>query len=173
MPDEFSRRRRRKYTQHRSENMAMWVNEPLQNLIRDELARRDQTISDLARTIGSQPSLVSRWMQGQRPNTESLALIADALGIDVLRLLKLAGHIPPGVLDEGEDSPETANLVAMIRQAGRDGYITTERCLMLFTLIEFIRTTPPGEKAATSQNPGASNGHHQEHPAGMEAMAVG
>jgi transcriptional regulator with XRE-family HTH domain len=156
--DDISRRRRRKYTQHRSENMALWVNEPLQNLIRDELARRDQTISDLARKIGSQPSLVSRWMQGQRPNTESLALIADALGLDVLHLLNLAGHIPPGVIGDEGVGDDARAILAMIRQADRDGRLTPERVLMLHTLVELIRTMP----AVTTP-------HTNSHPPGLRA----
>jgi transcriptional regulator with XRE-family HTH domain len=144
MTDTQNRRRTRKYTSRRAENRALWVNEPLQNEIRDALAKRDRSISDLAREIGSQPSLVSRWMQGQRPNTESLALIADALGLDVLHLLKLAGHIPPGVgVGEEERDPRLAALITMLRQAGRDGHLTDDRYLMLHTLIEWIRVTEP------------------------------
>src|SRR4051812_44504018 len=134
---------RRKYPSQRSENMALWVDEPLQTLIRDELARREMSISDLARKIGSQPSLVSRWMQGQRPNTESLALIAEALGLDVLRLLRLAGHIPAGVLEDNDTVARVASLVAMVRQAGRDGYLTEERYLMISTLVDWLRLNAP------------------------------
>jgi transcriptional regulator with XRE-family HTH domain len=141
MADEVTRRRRR-YTQKRSENMALWVDEPLQNLIRDELARRGWTISDLARKIGSQPSLVSRWMQGQRPNTESVALVAEALGLDVLRLLRFSGHIPAGVMEEEEDT-RLASLIAMLRQAGRDEHLTHDRYMFLYTLVEWMRVTPP------------------------------
>jgi transcriptional regulator with XRE-family HTH domain len=144
------RRRQRKYTSRRSENMALWVNEPLQNLIRDELTRREKSISDLAREIGSQPSLVSRWMQGQRPNTESLALLADALGLDVLRLLKLAGHIPADVMTDQDEDPRIASFIAMLRQAGRDRYLTEDRYQMLYTLMEWIRVTPPGTSTPPS-----------------------
>src|SRR4051812_41301709 len=134
---------RRKYPSQRSENMALWVDEPLQTLIRDELARREMSISDLARKIGSQPSLVSRWMQGQRPNTESVALIAEALGLDVLRLLRLAGHIPAGAMTDRDEDARIASLIAMLRQAGRDGYLTDDRYGALSTLIEWLRVTPP------------------------------
>ena len=143
-------RRRRRYTQKRAENMTLWVNEPLQNTIRDALARRDWTISDLARKIGSQPSLVSRWMQGQRPNTESLALIAEALGLDVLRLLRLAGHIPPGVTADQDEDARIASLIAMLRQAGRDGHLTDDRYGVLSTLIEWIRVTEPTSASLTT-----------------------
>lgn len=135
--------RRRRYTQRRSENMALWVDEPLQNMIRDELARRDESISDLARKIGSQPSLVSRWMQGQRPNTESLALIADALGLDVLRLLELAGHIPPGVVRR-ERSDELTALITTMDQIEW----SPERYLMLRTLLDWMRDNAPANSQA-------------------------
>ena len=140
MSDEKGRRRRQ-YTSQRGENMALWVNEPLQNLIRDELARRGETISDLGRKIGCQPSLVSRWMQGQRPNTESLALIADALGLDVLHLLELAGHIPPGVLKD-RDGEKLSSLFATLRQAEDAGRLTDERYGALRTLVDWVHDTP-------------------------------
>ena len=133
---------RRKYTQRRAENMSLWVNEPLQNLIRDELDRRKLTISDLARAIDSQPSLVSRWMQGQRPNTESVALIADVLGLDVLKLLELSGHIPAGVVGH-QDDDRLADLFTTMRQITWND----DRSGMLRTQLDWMRdnnlvTTP-------------------------------
>lgn len=139
MSDDLSRRRRR-YTSKRAENMTLWVDEPLQNLIRDELARREWTISDLARKIGSQPSLVSRWMQGQRPNTESLRLVGEALGLDERKLLILSGHLSAS--GEEDEDERLASLFTKLRQAAREGHLTDERCLMLDTLIEWIRVTP-------------------------------
>lgn len=133
--------RRRRYTQKRAENMSLWVNEPLQNTIRDELARRGWTISDLARKIGSQPSLVSRWMQGQRPNTESLALVAEALALDVRKLLVLAGHMPADE-DDGKDG-ELIPLIVMLRRIQRDGHLSEERQLMLRTLLDWMHNTKP------------------------------
>jgi transcriptional regulator with XRE-family HTH domain len=140
MADDLSRHRRR-YTQKRAENKVLWVNEPLQNLIRDALARREWTISDLARKIGSQPSLVSRWMQGQRPNTESLALIAEALGLDVLRLLRLAGHIPAGAMGD-QDGERPSSLIAMLRQAEAAGHLTDDRYGMLRTMVGWVHDPP-------------------------------
>ena len=132
--------RRRRRTRSRAENMSQWVDEPLQNLIRDELDRRKMTISDLARAIDSQPSLVSRWMQGQRPNTESLAIIGDVLGIDVLKLLELAGHIPPGVLTHDDDERLTALFITM-----RQISWTDDRHGMVRALVDWMRDNdPPG-----------------------------
>ena len=125
--------RRRK---QRPDNYSEWVNAPLQNLIRDELNRRDWTISDLGRAIDSQTSLISRWMQGQRPNPESLALIADALGIDILRLFALAEYIPADLVESGDE--RTVNLMAVLRQIE----MSDERHMMLFTLMEKMRLTP-------------------------------
>ena len=128
---------RRKYTQRRAENMSLWVDAPLQNLIREELDRRKMTISDLAREIDSQPSLISRWMQGQRPNTESLALIADRLDLDVLRLLELAGHIPPGILGRDEDGDLSPLFTTMRLITWND-----DRYGMIRTLLDWMRDNP-------------------------------
>lgn len=90
-------------------------------------------------------------MQGQRPNTESLALIADALGLDVLHLLHLAGHIPAGALGADDDhDPRLASLIAMLRQADREGHLTDDRYGFVYTLIEWIRVTPPGAETLRS-----------------------
>jgi transcriptional regulator with XRE-family HTH domain len=118
--------------------MALWVDEPLQNTIRAELERRDMSISDLARAIGSQPSLVSRWMQGQRPNTESVALIADAPGLDVLHLLELAGHIPPGVVRRERDEWLTTLITTLDQMEWSE-----ERYLFLRHTLDWMRANPP------------------------------
>jgi len=129
---------RRKYTQRRAGNMEMWVDAPLQNAIRDELIRRQWSISDLARKIDSQPSLVSRWMQGQRPNTESIAMIGNALSLDILKLLELAGHIPVGLLN-AEDDEDVAAMIVTLREITWD----TSRRKMLRTLLDWMRDNEP------------------------------
>lgn len=145
------RRYSRRYSQKRAENRANWVNEPLQNTIREELDRRGWTISDLARQINSQPSLISRWMMGQRPNTESLRLVADALGISVLDLLRKADHIPADA--EGgadQDNERLARLIVMLRQTDRDGYLSEDRYGALHTMLDWMRNNEPA-------NAGVSN----------------
>jgi transcriptional regulator with XRE-family HTH domain len=141
--------RRRKYTRSRGEQHSKWVRDPLRNEILDALARKDWSISDLSRAIGSQPSLVSRWMMGARPNTESIQMIADALGMDFMRLMELAGHVPPSESAEDAD-PRLANLIAKLRTVP----LTDERVIMLNGLMETMLKTPtttPSQGAKASQ----------------------
>jgi transcriptional regulator with XRE-family HTH domain len=126
--------------QKRAENRSLWVNEPLQLMIRDELDRREWSISDLGRAIGSQPSLISRWMQGQRPNPESLDRIASVLALDVRKLMVLAGHLPPET--EGE-SATVMPLLLTLRQIEEAGHLNEERVLMLRTLLDWMLDTAP------------------------------
>ena len=84
------RRRRRA----RPANYETWKSTPLNAVLRAEMDRQDITSADLGRMIGAQSSLISRWMQGRRPNPESLVLVSDALGLDLLELLVLAEYIP-------------------------------------------------------------------------------
>ena len=58
-----------------------------------ELRRRNWSQSDLARAIGSYPSVVSKWVNAQqRPRTEQCARIADALEVDIDKVLQVARH---------------------------------------------------------------------------------
>jgi transcriptional regulator with XRE-family HTH domain len=132
--------------QKRAENRSLWVNEPLQLEIRDELDRREWSISDLGRAIGSQPSLISRWMQGQRPNPESLERIAHVLALDVRRLMVLAGHLPSGA-EEREDE-ELAPLFTMLRKIKVDGHLSEERHDMLRTLLLWMLDNEPANARA-------------------------
>lgn len=61
----------------------------------ERLRGREWTNSDLARRMGTSPSVVSRWVRGERvPDPESCDKIADVLGVDVDLVLTLAGHRP-------------------------------------------------------------------------------
>lgn len=130
--------RRRKYRKLRGEQSSKWVNDPLRNELLDGMARKDWSLSDLSRAIGSQPSVVSRWMMGSTPNPESIALVAEALGLDYMRLMKLAGHV---VVEPGEDDeadPRMLNLIAKLRQVP----LTDERAKMLDGLMDTMLRTP-------------------------------
>lgn len=60
-----------------------------------QLRSREWNATDLANRMGKEPSVVSRWLSGQRrPNSESCDLIADALGVDTDVVLTLVGHRP-------------------------------------------------------------------------------
>jgi transcriptional regulator with XRE-family HTH domain len=128
----------RRNQQRRAENRSLWVDKPLQLAIREELERREWSISDLGRAIDSQPSLISRWMQGQRPNPESLERIASALALDVRKLMVLAGHLPPST-ESGEEDPSLAKMFTTMRQITWND----ERRLMLLTLLDWMRDNEP------------------------------
>jgi transcriptional regulator with XRE-family HTH domain len=144
----------RRNQQKRAENRSLWVNEPLQQTIREELDRREWSISDLGRAIGSQPSLISRWMQGQRPNTESLERIARALALDMRHLMVLAGHLPPEAAANAEEDERVRKLVTTLRQIT----LNDERYALLLTQLDWMRdnepaTTPVTTLPATRQRP--------------------
>lgn len=84
---------------NRAGNYELWSGAPLQTTIRHALDARDWTISDLARAIHSQPSLISRWMMGSRPSVESLVAVAQALALDIKQLLVLAEYLPAGAVE--------------------------------------------------------------------------
>lgn len=72
-------------------------------------------MSDLARRMGIVPSLVSRWVSGGRiPSPDSCDLLADALGIDIDRVLVAAGHRPNIEAIPVDD--DRATIAALLRQ---------------------------------------------------------
>lgn len=90
----------------RADNYELWVNEPLQLAIQHALNAREWTISDLARAIHSQPSLVSRWMMGSRPSVASLLAVSQALALDIKHLLMLAEYLPPEAVSPIDERKE-------------------------------------------------------------------
>jgi transcriptional regulator with XRE-family HTH domain len=63
----------------------------------------DLSQSDLARRIGSPPSVVSKWVNGmQRPRPEQCQKIAAALGESFLDVMEAAGHVPHDFTLEGD-----------------------------------------------------------------------
>jgi transcriptional regulator with XRE-family HTH domain len=109
------------------------------------LARRDWIISDLARAIGSQTSLVSRWMMGQRPNTESVQLVAEALGVDTLHLLVLSGHLKAPIEERLPDQ-RVRDLIAKLGRV----QMTDERYEMLAATLDMMRKPTPTQTVASS-----------------------
>jgi transcriptional regulator with XRE-family HTH domain len=80
----------------------------------EKMAEHDPPLSrpELAERMGISPSTISRWItKSNKPDTENLALLADALGLDYGEVLVRAGHGKPA--DEVTDAPRplrTANL---------------------------------------------------------------
>jgi transcriptional regulator with XRE-family HTH domain len=126
----------------RAPNREYWVNEPLQNTIVKALDARNWTISDLGRAIGSQPSLISRWMMGARPNPDRTIAVANALGLDVVHLMVLAGHLPPSAREDLDDR------TAMLLNKMKEVEMTDERFAMLNSLLETMRKTAPQQASA-------------------------
>lgn len=95
-----------------------------------QLKARDWNMSDLARRMDVSPSLISRWARDDRlPSPESCDRIADALGIDVDRVLVLAGHRPDIEAIPIDDARST--LLALVRQV----HLTEDRAALLAATI--------------------------------------
>ena len=62
--------------------------------LRQEMRRREWRQADFARATEIDVSMISRWLQGRRPDPASLERVAVALGVDLDALLTLAGHRP-------------------------------------------------------------------------------
>ncbi len=100
--------------------------------MRDEMRRRAWRQADFARAVEIDVSMVSRWLQGRRPDPASLERVAGALGVDLDALLTLAGHRPRTPRD---DDPRVATLVAKVRQVTW----TPERFLIVDALLDDLR----------------------------------
>jgi transcriptional regulator with XRE-family HTH domain len=100
--------------------------------LREEMQRREWRQADFARATDIDVSMVSRWLQGRRPDPASLERVAEALGADLDALLTLAGHRPRSPRD---DDPRTASLVAKIRQVTW----TPERFLIVDAMLDDLR----------------------------------
>jgi transcriptional regulator with XRE-family HTH domain len=98
----------------------------------EEMRRREWRQADFARAAGVDVSMVSRWLQGRRPDPGSLERVAAALGADLDALLTLAGHRPRSPRD---DDPRVATLVAKVRQVTW----TPERFLIVDALLDDLR----------------------------------
>lgn len=99
--------------------------------LKTELARREWNMSDLARRLEISPSVVGRWVRGERmPAPESCDLLADALGVDVDRVLVLAGHRPDIEAIPVDDTHAT--IQALLRQVD----LTPDRA---YTVIGMLR----------------------------------
>lgn len=109
-----------------------------------EMRRREWRQADFARAAGVDVSMVSRWLNGRRPDPASLERVAAALGVDLDGLLTLAGHRPRSSRD---DDPWTATLVAKVRQVRW----TAERFLIVDAMLDDLRrrsSRVPIEQAA-------------------------
>jgi transcriptional regulator with XRE-family HTH domain len=100
--------------------------------LRQEMEWREWSQSKLAREINQAPSLVSRWLRGQRPASDSVRNIAAALGVSEEWLLSLAGYLSAPAED---DDPRRAALIAKVRLID----LTEDRYALLDALLEAMR----------------------------------
>ena len=92
---------------------------PFSDWLKDELRRREWNMSDLARRLDISPSVVGRWIRdGRIPTPESCDRIADVLGLDVDRVLVLAGHRPD--IERLPISEDQAAVIALVRRVNLD-----------------------------------------------------
>jgi transcriptional regulator with XRE-family HTH domain len=111
---------------------ADWLHEGFPLWLQMRLQERDWSITDLARAMGVQTSLISRWMAGrQKPTAESANRIAEVLQISVDEVLTEAGLRPVLVTDE---DPRRAELVMKLGLVE----LTTERYLTLNALLSLM-----------------------------------
>jgi transcriptional regulator with XRE-family HTH domain len=111
---------------------ADWLNEGFPLWLQGCLKERNWTITDLARAMGVQTSLISRWMAGrQKPTAESAGRIAEVLQISVDEVLTEAGLRPVQVTDE---DPRRAELMMKLGSVE----LTRERYLTLNALLNLM-----------------------------------
>ena len=116
-----------------------------------EMRRREWRQADFARAAGVDISMVSRWLNGRRPDPASLERVAAALGVDLDGLLTLAGHRPRSPRD---DDPWTATLVAKVRQVRW----TPERFLIVDALLDDLRQRSSRVPIEQASLPGLDEG---------------
>ena len=109
---------------------ASWDAAPFSAWLHAQLARRDWSMADLARRLDTPNATVARWVSGaRRPSPASCDRIADALGVDVDRVLVLAGHRPDIEAIPVDDARSTIN--ALLRQVR----LTEDRAALLAATI--------------------------------------
>lgn len=108
---------------------AGWLDEGFPLWLRQRLEERAMSISDLARAMPTQASLISRWMQGrQRPTADSAVRIAEVLCLPPDEVLTAAGLRPQQATDA---DPHLAELTHKLRLVN----LTPERYLTLNALL--------------------------------------
>ncbi len=80
----------------------LWSMTAFGDWVEAEIKRMETTPTGFARRVGVNPSLVTRWIQGVKPSTESIKKIEESLFIRDNRLMILAGH-----MTTDEPLPET------------------------------------------------------------------
>lgn len=96
---------------HVSSNIVVMSDVRFDLWLKEQLRRREWSESDLARKMEMRPSVVNRWVRGERvPSSESAEKIADVLGTDTDWVLTLTGHRPKELAVRNE-SLEDARMI--------------------------------------------------------------
>lgn len=98
-----------------------------------QMERRGWSGGDLARAVGVDSSVVSRWLRSRRPDPASVGKIAFALGGDLDELLAMAGHRARPT--HAGTEADRIHLIALVRQVD----LTAERYALLVDLLDGMR----------------------------------
>ena len=111
-------------------------NVALANFIHETMRRRGWNYAEFAEAVGTDGSVVSRWIRDRRPSSQMTRQMAERLGVDEDELMVIVGHRSEQRTDE---TPELADLIAKLRQIpmSRDSY------LILDALFEAMRHREP------------------------------
>ena len=108
----------------------------LRDFIHEQMRRRGWNYAEFAKAVGTDGSVVSRWIRDRRPSPEMTRQMAERLGVDQDWLLALVGHREPRS-DDG--TSEQAALIEKIRQMP----MTPDRFLALDAILEAWRRPDP------------------------------
>jgi transcriptional regulator with XRE-family HTH domain len=108
----------------------------LRDFIHEQMRLRGWNYSEFAKAVGTDGSVVSRWIRDRCPSPEMTRQMAHALGVDEQYLMTLVGHISPQRTDV---SPEQAALIAKLKQIP----LNRDRFLILDALFEHMRQHEP------------------------------
>jgi transcriptional regulator with XRE-family HTH domain len=123
---------------------ATWKSEGFPAWLTARMDERQWNTVQVGRALGISPSLVSRWLAGERlPSIHAMHAIAQAFQRSLQEVLVATGHVPP---HEVPDDPRKWELVRTIAELD----LTDERYLLLTELLEAMRAAP---YAADAQEP--------------------
>jgi|SRR5580765_2235827 len=113
-------------------------------VIREELAARQWSLSQLAERLGVRLGVVSRWLADDNtkrvvPLPQMSVQIAEVLGLDVIEVFRLAGYLPP-MDNRVESVPHEDEIKAMQRMLGRilKGIPQTEWALAYPVVVAYL-----------------------------------
>jgi transcriptional regulator with XRE-family HTH domain len=123
---------------------ATWKSEGFPAWLRARMDARRWNTVQVGRELGVYPSLVSRWLSGQRlPSIEAMHAMASAFQLPLQEVLVASGHVPPDAVPDDPRKRELARKIATLD-------LTDERYRRLTELLEAMRAAP---RSADAQNP--------------------